>query len=996
MGLSILAGGLAFVGSANAVDLVVNGSFETSGGWTGTFGTYTYNPGDKYYRGPVVPASELPGSRWSWRHAGPGGISEPLTQTVNLLGGATPAEIDSNQANFVFSAWMAGYGQTAGGAQRADPERTLITLQFFDASGTTQLGPTIAHDRGYGLNFTTFADGVTTFDNTDHEYHWAKYAVTSSVPVGARSAKIGVTRSPDFGLGGQPDTYTDLVKLDVSGPFTPASVASALPQGPDLRQDSAITIVIQDRDSQVNTNSIQLTLDGASVSPSITKTGAVTTVAYDPPGLLPPASAHTYRIVFNDNHTPVTRQTNQFNFSVLSYYNLLLPAPIHFENFESTAEGSLPAGWTSLSYSDLPDPNCDFLSTGAGGLQDLNSACYGYWVVVDSSRFQTEMLSYNSHDPTTDYQRVLSVNPANVVNNAIVENLAQGKIAFGDSGYRDGNAQVVYLFSRDFDLTGHNNVYLSYHSMWEQNQDSIGAVEYSIDEGATWLPVVYMLDGPDIVRTGDGSIDALATFTNLHTADGFQAVATYIDPNDSQLKGGYYGAFIGVASNLWSTLGSYISARNDDNPVESKRVEIFRLPAADNQSKVRLRFAHAGTDSWYFGIDNVGLYSITTVSPPTLAGPRSVTEYHGNTTSLGVAPLGIGPFTYQWRRNGSNLSGQTNSSLVLSNVQSPDALPYDVVVGYPGGSITSTQAVLTLFRAPARVVGQWDFDSFDLTASCGQDLGFSDLSVQLNTFFDSSDVFGLPRLNGQSVRVMNFPGKPPEGPMNGYKMFHGIPGNGGGTNVNQYTLIFDILYPATSQGLRRALLQTDPDNVETPATSADFRVDESNGIGVDGVYQGKVETNQWHRIALAVDLSGPGPNPIVAKFIDGVKVGQQTLGAGRDARWSLSAAAENPWALLFAGADTEVQPGYVSSIQLRNGRLSDAELVRLGGPSASKIPGCITITKDGGNLVVSWTGGVALQTATSLSGPWSDIGGATTPYTVPGPLGTMRFFRPKP
>ena len=69
-----------------------------------------------------------------------------------------------------------------------------------------------------------------------------------------------------------------------------------------------------------------------------------------------------------------------------------------------------------------------------------------------------------------------------------------------------------------------------------------------------------------------------------------------------------------MQSNLWSTLGSYISARNDDNPVESKRVEIFRLPAADNQPKIRLRFAHAGTDSWYFGVDNVGLYSITTVS----------------------------------------------------------------------------------------------------------------------------------------------------------------------------------------------------------------------------------------------------------------------------------------------------------------------------------------------------------------------------------------------
>src|SRR6195256_937441 len=101
------------------------------------------------------------------------------------------------------------------------------------------------------------------------------------------------------------------------------------------------------------------------------------------------------------------------------------------------------------------------------------------------------MLSYNSHAPTFfDYRRVLATNILNVVNGAIVENLAEGKIAFGDSGYRDGGSQIVYLFSKDFDLTGHANVYLSFHSLWEQNQDSIGAVEYSVDQGTTWLPIV--------------------------------------------------------------------------------------------------------------------------------------------------------------------------------------------------------------------------------------------------------------------------------------------------------------------------------------------------------------------------------------------------------------------------------------------------------------------------------------------------------------------------
>jgi hypothetical protein len=56
MGMSILAGGLAFVGTANATDLIVNGSFEDpSAGWIGTFGTYNFSAA--YFSGPAIPAS---------------------------------------------------------------------------------------------------------------------------------------------------------------------------------------------------------------------------------------------------------------------------------------------------------------------------------------------------------------------------------------------------------------------------------------------------------------------------------------------------------------------------------------------------------------------------------------------------------------------------------------------------------------------------------------------------------------------------------------------------------------------------------------------------------------------------------------------------------------------------------------------------------------------------------------------------------------------------
>src|SRR5205823_4227505 len=190
-------------------------------------------------------------------------------------------------------------------------------------------------------------------------------------------------------------------------------------------------------------------------------------------------------------------------FTVGPYVNLTLPAPIAFENFDSTAEGSLPAGWTQTNYTDITDPGFD--------LQDLNSASYATWVVVDRDRFTNSFNTYLSHTPTLDYLRVLSVNPFNVVNGQIVTNLAQGRFVFGDSGYRDGISQVLYLFSPDFNTTGQGNVCLSYNSLWEQNQDSIGTVEYSTDQGVTWLPIVYMLNGSDVLRDATGAVDTTNT-----------------------------------------------------------------------------------------------------------------------------------------------------------------------------------------------------------------------------------------------------------------------------------------------------------------------------------------------------------------------------------------------------------------------------------------------------------------------------------------------------
>jgi hypothetical protein len=137
--------------------------------------------------------------------------------------------------------------------------------------------------------------------------------------------------------------------------------------------------------------------------------------------------------------------------------------------------------------------------------------------------------------------------------------------------------------------------------------------------------VAYYLESSDIVRVIDEThggfrVDAIATMNRRHND-----IASYID-NSGVEVGGTYGAFIGAP--VSNALETHIFSRIDDDPIGSKRIEYFRLPDADNQPAVRFRFTHAGRDSWYFGIDDFGLYATDSGpgEPPKLSVARQGDE----------------------------------------------------------------------------------------------------------------------------------------------------------------------------------------------------------------------------------------------------------------------------------------------------------------------------------------------------------------------------------
>lgn len=83
-------------------------------------------------------------------------------------------------------------------------------------------------------------------------------------------------------------------------------------------------------------------------------------------------------------------------------------------------------------------------------------------------------------------------------------------------------------------------------------------------------------------------------------------------------------------------------------------------------------------------------------SPAITTQPQSQIVTAGANVTFSVSATGTPAPTYQWRKNGTNISGATQSSYTLTNVNSGHAGTYSVVVSNTYGSVTSSNVTLTV------------------------------------------------------------------------------------------------------------------------------------------------------------------------------------------------------------------------------------------------------------------------------------------------------------
>jgi hypothetical protein len=403
------------------------------------------------------------------------------------------------------------------------------------------------------------------------------------------------------------------------------------------QSSTSLTITIADGTNPLDDNSIVLKLNGEVIVPTKVRSGSTVTLTHTPTTLALPYEENTAEITFQNAAGTHTR-AQQWKFRNLK--NLVFPTPVITENFDSYEEGTVPTDWVARNFTDTRTPGED--------LDDLNSDSYKGWIVV--SRDRLDALKGRIY---------ASVAPGQFVNGVEVTSMGEGNVLYAESDVRGGN-QVLFITTKPFDLSTVTNVVLSFSSAYEQNQDNIGALEYSVDGGSNWLPLLYYIDaldsGGDIDFRADGTIDAVSTLTSPN-AD----TANWTDGGVA--KGDKYGD--ALLAPITSALDVYIAPRHNDNSTIDKLVEAVRLPEAGLKSDVRLRFAYIGTGSWYWGVDNLAFYEgpAPFVTPPTGDTELTVTKNAAGQISLSWTGTGTLESTAAlgttWSPHGSQANPQT-------------------------------------------------------------------------------------------------------------------------------------------------------------------------------------------------------------------------------------------------------------------------------------------------------------------------------------------------
>lgn len=409
--------------------------------------------------------------------------------------------------------------------------------------------------------------------------------------------------------------------------------------------------------------------------------------------------------------------------------------------------------------------------------------------------------------------------------------------------------------------------------------------------------------------------------------------------------------------------------------------------------------------------------------------PVALTRYAGAPSGqFSVTVNGTPPFTYQWQHAGTNIGTATttasvaNTLTVVGPITAAHAGNYSVIVTNAYGSTNSDVATLTVVTpaansyaaalfslptSPTNLFGYWRLNDVATTndptlneywnGNNGvvsiQDLtngriapGVTglvypafptpQLALALGTQGAGdkpyrADLKNLPSAQTNMTFLMWVKGGVRLMARNFYGQGYGLE-NQGGNAIRFYWGAYN-----STNGVTTAQWDTGLSASETDWSFVALVVDGQNV----SVYVGS--TNGFTS-AKSADIGGIADpvNGGLMTLVNSTTLGESNLrlGVGRN---------PIPWADDGNGAPWTSSAGTWSDVAVLYQTLTENQIKGLFLTASSWVKG----TPDGlGNLTLTWATGFKLQEASSLAGPWTDVAGATSPYSVPMSL-SNNFYR---
>ena len=197
-------------------------------------------------------------------------------------------------------------------------------------------------------------------------------------------------------------------------------------------------------------------------------------------------------------------------------------------------------------------------------------------------------------------------------------------------------------------------------------------------------------------RDGNLYVSNKSTNTDIYRINTTNGAATWM----GEAVGYPYLMLQNASSNMYGVFINLGSATNATPELATFNLSSFvngGTNANGSTHQITIILVGAGTNfPANFNFSGNVPQSITNLTVPVSAtGPVNQTVCPGNSVVFSTVASGTPPYGYAWLKNGSTISGQTNSSLTLANVSASDAATYSVIVSGAMGTVTNS-ATLTV------------------------------------------------------------------------------------------------------------------------------------------------------------------------------------------------------------------------------------------------------------------------------------------------------------